>query len=109
MALPKALVSFIVAIAMVFIAGYLNPAFAGIIGDDGTLDQNTVCITSDHQNAGECKPGQKIIWAPKFFGNEQTPAVAAANLCNFNYPIVVMTGGVSCIFSGIPETVVGGQ
>lgn len=46
MALPKALVSFIVAIAMVFIAGYLNPAFAGIFGDEGALDQNTVCIFS---------------------------------------------------------------
>jgi len=109
MALPKALVNFIVAIAMVFIAGYLNPAFAGLFSEGGTLDQNTVCITADHQNAGECKPGQKIIMAPQYFGNEQTPAIAAANLCNFNYPIVVMTGGVSCIFSGIPETDVGGR
>lgn len=43
---------------------------------DDAIDQLNLCHVSDWQHdvvAGSCKPGQKIVFLPKSFGNEQLP------------------------------------
>jgi len=103
--LPKALISFLVAMSVAFLLALSKPSFAGMFDADTDIDQATACVTGDHQNAGDCKPGQKIMFAPARWGNEQLPIMAAVNLCDFRFEIVFTNGAVACIFAGVPETV----
>lgn len=52
-----------------------------------------------------CKPGQKIVYLPNTFGNEQLPVIFAAVNCDMRYSIALTRGGVACIYapSKIPD------
>lgn len=68
----------------------------------------TLCEVSGWQRdvvAAACKPGQKVLFAPSRWGNEQLPVVFAALNCDLRYSIVSTNGAVTCIYGpvGSPE------
>ena len=66
------------------------------------INQGDVCEVKGWQydNAVQagCTPGQKIIFAPDTFGNEQLPILFAAVNCDMRYAIALTNGGVACIY-----------
>ncbi|MBS0576842.1 MAG: hypothetical protein JSS45_10565 [Proteobacteria bacterium] len=55
--------------------------------------------------AAACKPGQKVIFVPDSFGNEQLPVIFAAVNCDLRYSVALTTGAVTCIYHPIvPDT-----
>jgi hypothetical protein len=48
--------------------------------------------------AASCTPGQKVIFAPDSFGNEQLPVIFAAVNCDLHYSVALTTGAVTCIY-----------
>jgi hypothetical protein len=51
--------------------------------------------------AAACKPGQKIVFLPESFGNEQLPVIFAAVNCDLRYSVALTTGAVTCIYHPI--------
>jgi hypothetical protein len=66
------------------------------------INQGEICEVKGWQydNAVEaaCKPGQKILYVPASFGNEQLPVLFAAVNCDMRYAIALTKGGVACIY-----------
>lgn len=71
---------------------------------------------ADHQNicqvddwgyapvAKVCKPGQKVVFLPQRWGNEQLPIKFAAVNCDLGHSVVMNNGGVTCIYRPIKPT-----
>jgi len=62
------------------------------------IDQDVICETKDLSPVDNCKPGQKIVFLPSTFGNEQLPVLFAAINCDLRYQVALTTGAVICIF-----------
>lgn len=72
------------------------------------VDQENLCEVSGWQRdavANVCKPGQKVVFLPSSFGNEQLPIIFAAINCDHQNAIVLTSGGVSCIYRPIKPAV----
>ncbi|MCK7460038.1 hypothetical protein [Idiomarina aminovorans] len=66
------------------------------------IDQESLCEVRDWQKdvtAASCKAGQKVVFLPDSFGNEQLPVIFAAVNCDHRFNIALTKGGVSCIYS----------
>lgn len=77
-------------------------ALAGCNPKPIKIDQENLCEVQDWQKdatAAVCKPGQKVLFAPATFGNEQLPVVFAAVNCDHRFSIALTKGGVSCIYT----------
>ena len=61
-------------------------------------NQSEVCQAVDWQAHPTCRPGQKIAFLPKRFGNEQLPVMFAAVNCDLRHAVVITNGAVTCIF-----------
>ena len=64
-------------------------------------EQQAICETSSvnmDDNAKFCKAGQKIVFLPQSFGNEQLPILFSAGNCDLRYSVSQSKGGVTCIF-----------
>lgn len=71
-----------------------------------TIDQSSLCIvvTNDHDMIEKkCKEGQKIIYAPNSWGNEQLPVYFAGANCDLRYSVVKTNGGVACIYKPVAD------
>ena len=71
---------------------------------DAAIDQINLCQVNDWQHdvvAGICKPGQKLVFLPQSFGNEQLPVLFAAVNCDLRYHVAMTTGAVTCIYAPI--------
>lgn len=69
-----------------------------------SIDQANLCEVKGWQHdvvSSTCKPGQKVIFLPSSFGNEQLPIIFAAVNCDLRYNIALTTGAVTCIYSPI--------
>lgn len=64
-------------------------------------DQSHICQVSDWHVASDCKAGQKIVFLPESFGNEQLPVLFAALNCDLHYQVVATRGAVTCIFGPV--------
>ena len=65
------------------------------------IDQETFCFAVDLDAAlisKFCKVGQKVLFNPVQWGNEQFPVRFAAKYCDLRYSVVITTGAVSCIY-----------
>ena len=83
--------------ALALTTGMPSQAVAAV--DGGNPDN--LCQVSIWQReavALVCKPGEKVVFLPKTFGNEQLPVYFAAVNCDLRYPVVWTTGGVTCIW-----------
>lgn len=68
------------------------------------IDQEHLCEVSrwQHDVAKEhCEPGQKILYLPESFGNEQLPILFAAVNCDLRYSVALTKGAVTCIYAPI--------
>lgn len=67
-----------------------------------TIDQKTLCEVVDWNKditAASCQVGQKVLYRPSSFGNEQLPIYFAAVNCDHRFSIALTKGGVSCIYT----------
>lgn len=73
----------------------------------GRLTQDAVCFMRNLGQQDEmrksCKPGQKIVFLPEQWGNEQLPIIFAASHCDLRYSVALTHGGVTCIYIPIKE------
>ncbi|TAK37657.1 MAG: hypothetical protein EPO30_10495 [Lysobacteraceae bacterium] len=68
------------------------------------IDQTAVCEVTDwHHDVVKtaCSPGQKVLFLPNSWGNEQLPVVFAAVNCDLRFSVAMTVGGVACIFAPI--------
>lgn len=67
-----------------------------------SINQAELCQVSDLVSVlgGDlpCKPGQKVMFLPNRYGNEQLPILFAAKVCDLRYSVVSNPGGVVCIY-----------
>jgi hypothetical protein len=69
-----------------------------------SINQSQICEVSGWQHdvtASACKPGQKIVFLPSRWGNEQLPILFASVNCDLRYSVVLTNGGVTCIYNPI--------
>ena len=67
-------------------------------------DPDRLCSVNDWQRntvAKMCEPGEKIIFLPESFGNEQLPIIFAAVNCDLRHAVVSSKGAVTCIYRPI--------
>lgn len=83
----------------------VSACLLGLVGcgqQMASIDQENLCEVSDWQKditAATCEVGQKVVFLPKSFGNEQLPVIFAAVNCDHRFSIAMTKGGVSCIYS----------
>lgn len=57
----------------------------------------SLCFAFDVDSIGHCKKGDRLIFMPSRWGNDQLPIVVAGNNCDFDKAVVYNNGGVACI------------
>ena len=68
------------------------------------IDQSKVCEVTDwHHDVVKtaCTPGQKVVFLPNSWGNEQLPVIFAAVNCDLRFNVAMTVGGVTCVFAPI--------
>ena len=68
------------------------------------IDQNRLCEVTgwQHDVAKEyCEPGQKIVYLPESWGNDQLPILFAAVNCDLRYSVALTKGAVTCVYAPI--------
>ncbi len=63
------------------------------------LDQANICEVKNYGPARACQPGQKVVFLPPSFGNEQLPILFVAMNCDLRYSVALTHGGVACIYT----------
>ena len=66
-------------------------------------DQATLCEVREWRRdvtEAACKAGQKAVFLPPRWGNEQLPILFAAVNCDLRYAVALTNGGVTCIYVG---------
>jgi hypothetical protein len=67
-----------------------------------SIDQDNLCEVNSWapaETSKTCKVGQKVVFLPNSFGNEQLPILFAALNCDLRYSVALTTGAVSCIYA----------
>lgn len=75
-----------------------SPAAPAPAPDTNALAQTEICVTQDVRVETGCKPGQRVVFMPSRFGNEQLPVMFASMNCDLRYAVAMTHGGVTCIF-----------
>lgn len=68
------------------------------------IDQVNLCEVKDWRRnvvAESCKPGQKVVYLPGSWGNEQLPIFFVAVNCDLRYSVSLTNGGAVCIYRPI--------
>lgn len=73
------------------------PATASI-AEVPALAQTDICVTQEVRVESGCKPGQRVVFMPARFGNEQLPVMFASMNCDLRYAVAMTNGGVTCIY-----------
>ena len=60
--------------------------------------QAELCVTAEVRVESGCRPGQRVVFMPERFGNEQLPVMFASMNCDLRYTVAMTNGGVTCIF-----------
>lgn len=72
-----------------------------------SLQQHQLCEVNGWQRdvvASVCKPGQKVVFLPRSWGNAQLPVLFAAVNCDMRYSVAMTEGAVSCIYLPMQPT-----
>jgi len=70
-------------------------------------DPDSLCSVSDWLRdtvAETCTPGEKVIFLPESFGNEQLPVLFAAVNCDLQHAVVWTKGAVTCVYRPIKSS-----
>lgn len=65
------------------------------------IDQVNLCEVKHYGPATSCQPGQKVVFLPASFGNEQQPILFAAINCDLRYQVALTNGAVTCIYAPV--------
>ena len=65
------------------------------------IDQVNLCEVKHYGPATSCQPGQKVVFLPASFGNEQLPILFAAINCDLRYQVALTNGAVACIYAPV--------
>ncbi|MFN7154065.1 MAG: hypothetical protein ACK4OE_10240 [Acidovorax sp.] len=71
---------------------------------EADIQQQQLCEVSEWQRdvvAAACKPGQKVVFLPRNWGNAQLPVIFAAVNCDVRYAIALTEGAVMCVYRPI--------
>lgn len=74
--------------------------------DQAVPVQDKICEVNNWRAdaTASCKPGEKIVFLPGSWGNEQLPILFAAVNCDMRYSVAMNNGGVVCIHAKLkPE------
>ena len=77
---------------------------------ESSIKPSNLCEVSSWEKAATaeaCTPGQKVVFLPNRWGNEQLPIMFSALNCDLRYSVVSNNGGVSCIY--LPTTIANKQ
>lgn len=80
-----------------------KPAATAPVADRGsTLDQGDACFVLNYplgmSALKTCKPGERVVFLPQAWGNEQLPIQFVSMACDLRYTIAMTNGGVVCIY-----------
>lgn len=75
-----------------------TPAASVPAADTSALAQAEICVTQEVRVESGCKPGQRVVFMPSRWGNEQLPVMFASMNCDLRYAVAMTNGGVACIF-----------
>lgn len=81
-----------------------SPAASAAPAPQMAIDQAQLCEVNAWQHnlvASVCKPGQKVVFLPRSFGNAQLPILFAAVNCDLRYAVALTEGAVTCIYNPI--------
>lgn len=81
-----------------------NPA---VNATEPKINQSSLCEVSTWKYdvvASACKAGQKVVFLPQSWGNEQLPIIFAAVNCDLRYSVAMTNGAVTCIYGPITPT-----
>lgn len=68
------------------------------------IDQDDICIVPSAAAAAKmCKEGEKVVFNPHEWGNEQLPVIFAGFSCDLRYSVALTNGGVTCIYKAPTE------
>lgn len=84
--------------ALSILGGCTQPQSDVVGGVPVGLNQGEYCETNELTAPADCKPGQRVVFLPSRFGNEQLPVLFAAANCDLRYSVVLTNGGVTCIY-----------
>jgi len=96
------LLKIIVLFSAAALSGCNQEAASGLTGSP--IDQANLCeVSSWHHDdvAKNCKIGQKVVFLPPSFGNQQLPIIFAAVNCDLRYSVALSVGAVTCIYGPI--------
>jgi hypothetical protein len=81
-----------------------SPATMAATAPQPAIDQAQLCEVNAWQHdvvASVCKPGQKVVFLPRNWGNAQLPVLFAAVNCDLRYAVTMTEGAVTCIYNPI--------
>lgn len=98
-----------VCVAVALLTGCQQKAVetAKVVEPGPLMNQESICEVKDWKlgvTTTQCKPGQKVIFLPNSWGNEQLPMLFVGVNCDLRYSVALTNGGVVCIYQPIkPE------
>lgn len=86
-----------------------TPVATAPVAEPGpTLDQGDVCFVLDYplgmSALKTCKPGERVVFLPQQWGNEQLPLQFVSMACDLRYTVAMTNGGVVCIYYRKPDS-----
>jgi len=101
--LKRGLFALIVFVGALIVVGCTPPMPAGQtieIAAAPEINQRKLCSMDNPFGFGaNCEPGQKVIFMPNRWGNEQLPVMFAATNCDLRYSVVLTKGAATCIYA----------
>ncbi|MEE2003011.1 hypothetical protein QWY20_16250 [Alkalimonas sp. MEB108] len=68
------------------------------VAEQQALAANTLCQVDQNFDISACRDGNRFVFQPTRFGNEQLPISVIAAFCDIHQPIHFNKAGVVCIF-----------
>ena len=87
------------AVMNICIAGAAAIALSGCEFGDAAKTRCEMKNINYQQTMAKCEVGDRYLYAPRVWGNAQTPILAANTFCDPRKPIVHNDSAVSCIFN----------
>lgn len=97
---------------MIAITAVVGAGLSGCLpgANQANINQEEMCEVDSIDfaaNQAACAEGEKVLWAPNSWGNEQAPVMFAALYCDHRFTIVTTDGAVSCIYKPATKTIQG--
>ncbi|HEX7369988.1 MAG TPA: hypothetical protein VF284_06880 [Rhodanobacteraceae bacterium] len=79
-----------------------HAAVAPVSRTSPALDQGDYCFVLNYPMGMSalktCKPGERVVFMPQQWGNEQLPIQFVSMACDLRYTVALTNGGVVCIY-----------